>query len=491
MNKDLYHLYQDLAPRDKATINERFAEAPKMLQLIKLVITQGKTLNTIKAVNSIYGEELGSQSFQKLTNRFYKLRQELKEWLLVQLKDSPACFTDIERELSYLQLLVIKNEYSHAIEKLIKLEQRCWELNLFELLPQVLELCIRCLQALEFNNHTKQKEYVEKYRVAQKLFLLVKELRSFGFAMLYEKDIEQVLQTMRRIIKPYSKYPRFKKIYHYLAFRRSIFLPNPQYNAISRHLNNYKKILTAHPQMPCLQYEQYYMERTAIAFYESEAVYFALRNDFKKAYRALKEREKEINLKSDIYIKTTERDLHNYSIIYVNAGAYEEALTYIQQIKDFQAEHKDMDIIYPYYYNELDLYGSGFDKTTCPNPEKLIKQIDAYLETLPERIKALTLTMKFKFLVAQKDWKAAKALLKVPELLNFFNKHLAIDDFIAHFHSLLSAITQQKTADLQALAAVCKQEKKSKQLSLNNAFWSLYNWMEQVCNFYIKKYRYY
>lgn len=491
MNKDLYHLYQDLDPRHKTTINETFAAAPKMLQLINLLTTQGKNLSTIKAVNTLYYDEIDTQPFQKLTNRFYKLRQELKEWLLVQLKDSPACFTDTERELSYLQLLVIKNEYSHAFEKLLKLEEQCWKLNLFELLPQILELCIRCIQTLEFKNFERQKIYVEKYKEAQKLFLLAKELRGFGFAMLYEQDIEQILQTMRRLIKPYSKYPRFKKIYHYLAFRRSIFLPNPQYNAISRHLNSYKKLLMADPEMPCLQYEQHHIERTSFAFYESEATYWALRNDFKKAAQLLKEREEFIDLHKEIYVKVTERELHNYAIIYTNAGAYEAALTYIQKIKEFQEEHKEMDIIYPYYYNELDLYGSAFAKTSCPNPTELIQKIDHYLNSLAGRPKALLLTMKFKFWVAQRDWEAAQELLKMPELVNFFNTHLDIDDFLAHFHSLISAITKQKIADLQALAALCKQQKKTNQLSISNIFWSLYHWIEQVSKFYIKKYRYY
>ncbi|MCP4440392.1 MAG: hypothetical protein GY810_15710 [Aureispira sp.] len=491
MNKDLYHLYKDLDSLRKKHLKEVFSSAPKMLRLIGLVESLGKNLTTIKAVNAIYKEDLENHSFQKLTNRFYKLRQELKDWLLAQLKDSPVCFTAEERELSYLRLLIIKNEYSHAFDKLKKLEKRCWDLNIFELLPQVLELCIRCAQATAYTNAKLQKEYVEKYQHAQKLIQLTKDLRMHGFSMVYSDDKEQILQTMRRIIKPHTTFPRFKKTYHYLAFKGSIFLAARQHNGISRHLNAYKKLVEAHPEMPGLHYEKDHIERTAIDFHKDEAVYWASRNNFKKANQQLQQQKEYLEKYSNIYVRVTERELHNSYLIAVNAGALDDAKGYIDQIKEFQQDHGEEDMLYPYFMNELNFYGIGFPKVKCPDSKALLDKVDIYMKSLDDRQKALTQTMKFKFLVALGDWDAAKKMLKSPELINFYAQQMDLDDFHARFEMLVSAISKQKMDDLRSLVELCKKRKKKHQLTMPNHSWFIYCWMEQVSKFYIKKYRYY
>ena len=133
MNLELTQLYRSLNHAQLASLLESYQDAPKMLTLLELLKQQGLA-NTNKAVSHIYKNELIDTDRTMLNNRFYKLRQKLRDSLLPFLKEEQAGLLPEEQELICVRSLLDNNQFSLAASRLSKLEEHCWAQNIFELL---------------------------------------------------------------------------------------------------------------------------------------------------------------------------------------------------------------------------------------------------------------------------------------------------------------------------------------------------------------------
>ena len=149
MNEELFLLFCEMNSASRTVLNHAFSRSPKMLQLINFLETSKTAFKTPKAIHVVYSEELDTVEYSKLINRFYKLRQQLIEWLYHYLKKTENYSSKEEQSLNFIRYLVNENQFKTALDKALKLEKYCRKLNLFELLPGVLNMIIYARQCLQ------------------------------------------------------------------------------------------------------------------------------------------------------------------------------------------------------------------------------------------------------------------------------------------------------------------------------------------------------
>lgn len=490
MNEELYYLYRDLPPLQQQHIQEIFQKSQKMQLLIEILEEKGKALTTVQAVNFIYKEELAHTHFKVLTNRFYKLRKELKDWLLQQLKHSPVCFTKEEQELLYLRQLVITNEYTAAYEKLLELEQHCWKLNLFELLPEIIELKIRSLQYTYNPDIELQSKALEGYQLANDLLLLLNQMKAIGFEKSFDFSFEQDadLQKLQKNIRPYKAYPRFKMTYHNICFSKGFAKIDANRQLLSRHLNSYKKLKAAHPAIPSGFYERHYQDKDFLYFSIKEASYYTNMNAHKKALALLK-KVIEVEQNSSMYLRKNLGYLMNNFIIALCAQDYDFTLVQIAEYEAFGEANPGALDNYPMPCIWLDFYSQAF-----PFYQAEAKQLEEWMtfslnfEAQQDVLyRGLRQVVHFKIYILQKKWAAAKEVINNAHSLAFYKIYGQNFDFQSFFNNLLTLVQQKDKTAFYLFQKETKKEQDALKLQLPPVLWSWLTWARQLCNHYKNK----
>lgn len=398
MNKKIRHLYEELSAADKMQLLENFAQSPKMLRYIQLLNTE-KIISTPKAIQAIYKEEQAKIENTVLTNRFYKLRQVLHLHLLESLKYQLKSITEEQIELNFIKLLLVKNDHAYALEKGKKLEQRCWDQNLFELLPELINSIILALHSYDSHNIAEMKQYVEKLEVANTLQYTFYELsnmvNSFRLKYISGHNNEElsthylsILTKIRRKITPLKAYPRFKLIYHYLGFSIGSLLQltvSTTSNILTRHLNQLEQLLSDFPDIPILTYQPNHRIYNSVDLALKKAIFWYQKAKSKKSYKAILEMEQLRQQQQDIYIPITTNNLYNIVLCCLGAKEYEAALQYTQEIKEHQLQNAAIKTEFPYHVYELLAYTGLYPKKKHPAPEKLMLATEAFLQQGDEK----------------------------------------------------------------------------------------------------------
>ncbi|BDS14328.1 hypothetical protein [Aureispira anguillae] len=455
MNHEIKHLYEGLEPLRRKNIRMFFQQAPKMLLYIDL-LEQGGNANTNKAVNYIYSEELTTTSRNILINRFYKLRTKIRLWLLTQLKNSPICLTPEEQELAFLRLMVIKNEHVYAVEQLKALEQRCWENNLFELLPELLQLMLRAMHACEVSDKEERQNYLTKLEEAIELEHLLQKMKYYiNYLYANIQDYNLIIDRIRRQTKNLKHYPRFVMLYHFIAFSAGVFredLVKKTSNAITRHLNQFNQLKKTYPLMPILDFEPFHREKIDIHFCMKEATFWYYKNNPKKSYHSIKRRQQLLQDYPDLYTRSSEAELHNLIYFCLNAEEYTTALVYIDELKAYQAANFYDRLDNPYFSYELIVYVNLFPTKQHPNPAEIIDQISHFLTTAQQDSAWVYGTLaEFCILYGYLD-KAREALAHpyLKALYKGYNMAIQMEDLLVAIEEknilALKSLTEQLTA---------------------------------------------
>ncbi|BDS14344.1 hypothetical protein [Aureispira anguillae] len=490
MNEEIYFLYKDLPYIQQRYIYQLFEKSTKMKRLIEVIESKGRHFKTVYAVNYIYSQETQTTDFKVLINRFYKLRQELKDWLLNQLKYSPVCFTDEEQELIYLKQLIINNEYTLARERLKTLEQICWEKNLFELLHQVIELRLRCIQASSTLGDSTEEELLEQYERAHELFMVLSKIKTIGFKTAYSpKDkTDKYLEKIKTIIRPYTQYPRFKLFYHYIAFSKRFASINNSKQVTSRHLNAFKKLQQAQPDMPKIFFERHYKERDYFYSLMKEAAFYSNMNEHKKALKLIKEIVA-FEQSNKVYLTKNDGYMSNKFIIAMCAKDYDFAFGVLKERKIFQEVNNVKKHAYPFECILLDFYSQAFPFYTCTTEEinQWLTISFAYEKCQDVLYRGLRQFVHFKIYVITQEWEKAQNMINNPHSLAFYDAYGKNFDFQTFFQTTLDLLLQQDRLALQQYRTVLKQEKKRLKPKLPPVFWSWLTWAEQICQYHEKK----
>lgn len=386
MNEEVLRLYQNLESSRKKHLEEIFQESPKTLLFIEFLANCDKRFKTPKAVNFIYKEELEELPYTTLVNRYYKLRQSLKEWLLAQLKHSSVCFTAEEQELAFLRLLVVKNQFAYALDLLKNLEKKCWEANLFEILPEVLQLIIRCIRSVLKYDDPQRKEYQEKFKLAIDLLEILQTMQyKFQYIYSHPDEYQSIIASLRREIKKHKQYHRFTLLYHYIAFSTGVFLPEistKSRNALSRHINQYEKLSQKHKNTPITYFEPYHREKIEIDLCLRQAMFDQSRLLFKRALKEAKKHQ-ELTQKYDfLHPPRSENRYLNLIYVAICGEGFDFALKLLKELELFYEEQELDHSPLRLHMEYMNVYNNAFPSKRCPNPKELEQGMLAYIEHL-------------------------------------------------------------------------------------------------------------
>ena len=436
MNRDIKYLYELLTAQERMALKTHFHRSPKMISYLHLLEEYG-LVNTPKAVSAIYQEEEKEGQIDKnvLVNRFYKLRGKLHLYLLQLSRGIQESMTEEEQELYFLRRLVLKNEFAYALEKLKILEQKCWADNLFEILPQVIDLIQTALHGAEPNNLEELKVYIDKATKVSELTVELQRFKNYiinfrlsydvekdevGFEKIYKKSITQI----SRRVKILKEYPRFSLLYHYIAFcigsqiGEKTTLIN---NSLARHLNKLKKMLEANPSMPIDNYVPNHRIFNRDFLTYQEAMHWYYRGDVTKSYHCLYNSQQIREQHPDLYFKNFPGTLHNAVLCCLAAKEYQGGLFYLELIKEQQIMNDAVYADIPYFVYEGILYTNGYPTLHHVDPAMLIQQLKHFLKKQnPNYIWVYTVIGTFSLLY--KDWATSRHYLMAPELEAFYQE---------------------------------------------------------------------
>lgn len=429
MNKEIQHLYAELAEADKKALWEEYANAPKMLRYLE-ALEQTQALNTPKVVQLIYKEEQENTPIQTLNNRFYKLRKALRIRLLELLKNVLDSYTEEEIELKFLQLLSLKNEHAYVLEKAQRLEKKYWEDNLFELLPDLIQLIITALHVHQSHELESIKAYIEKLDLVNRLQYALYQskndvnlFRSFILGVYNLEAITEqynnVVNKMRRRATAWKDYQRFALIYHHVSFTIGAQLQSIVHksgNVLTRHLNKMEKILAAHPNMPVVDYTTHHRLYFLHQILVSKAIYWYQKGKPQKSYGYVLEYQANKDTHASIYLPESEVRYSNILLCCWAAKEYEAILFYANTLKEFQLNNSSVKAATPYFVYELLAYTGLYPKKKHPNPTKILKTAQKFLKEASEEADWIY-SVAGTFALLYEAYEESRRLLEHPPLL--------------------------------------------------------------------------
>lgn len=463
MNREIQYLYDSLDKSKQTKLKTSFASSPKMSAYINLIMQDG-LINTNKAVSIIYKEELDNTPRNTLVNRFYKLRNKLRLWFLKQLKDHPICLTKEEQELAFLRLLTIQNEHYYALEQLYLLEETCWQRNLFELLPEVLSLILRCLRGIEQLNQKKFKNYLDKLSHAHELLQLLHLFQyytdAFNQEQIAKAEYKPALSKLKRQIKPFEQYPRFTILYHFISFSVGAFLEpsvKKSSNALSRHLNQYKQLSSQYPAIPIHTFEPYHREKVQAHFLCTEAAYWYHKQELKKCCACLDERKALLSKHPNLNINVTANLLQNIILFYMSAERELDALEYTEQLRQHEVTNTNKRMDIPHFIFQMVIYTRLFPKVKIEEPYELLVQIKEFIKK-PAPVQFWIYESLAEYCIVYEFFEDARWLLEHPFTSQFFEEKGVENNTL----TLLNLIEQKDTAGLQQLVVKLQDELKNR-----------------------------
>lgn len=486
MNAELLHLYQQTNEAQRRQLKQVFSDSPKTLRLVAF-LEQQKTddFKTPKAVNFIYQEELADTAHKVLVNRFYKLRQSLREWILEQTQPTDSVFLPEEQELGQLRLLVTKNEYGFALPRLQQLQQRCDEQAIYELLPEVLQLTLRCIQSSDSANLALQESYENQLITAAERLRALQWMQYYYRRSFREQSPnrypKELIAEIRKIYERDRESIRFAKIYHYIAFARGAFFFEHvarSGNALQRHLNSFWELQAAHPKVPVLYVEMHHAERAAFDIYLVQASFDFMRGKWASAAQAIAQRQALRGQAPHIYPRMPEAEYRNSITVYLVNQQYDQALQVYEELAEFYEQNNA---------NESARHTLAIDFTNIcvfAYPQRSIlsgKEAAAHLAAVEAAESVLTghyqwavRVAKALFLVIQRRYVAAQTILEQTEIQTMLRSMGIEPDF---FVRLCRAAHQQDRSELEAIQKSVLTELKRPAMAFAKAY---YEWLGRL-----------
>lgn len=455
MNEEISHLYAGISSRVKAQTIQHFKQSPRILDYLQLLEKGIQT--TPKLVAQIYAEELPTTTIGALTNRFYKLRSRVHVWLLTQMQYNQYTQTAEQQKLTFFRLLVTKNEHLYVLPRLKALLDRCWNLNLFELLPEVIELTIRAGFNCEELSKEEHADLAEQLQEANQLLYILHQIKqTFHHLYLNIENYQTQLNTIRRLIKPYKGYPRLELLYRYVAFSMGVHrkdLVDRTSGAMIRHLNAFYKLKEQHHEIPIRTIEPFHEEKSSVFFYDKEAVFWYQKKQLKKCVHALKKRQTIIQLSPNLIHNRSASNLHNAIYFCTYAKNYQLALDYVREFETYQDNNPSDRIEAPYFVYEMIIYVANYSNQKHPNPFHLIKHVRHFLyyEAAPSSAWIILTLVEFALLYERSD--IAVDGLDHPYYTQQVETYAPLPMYTTE---LIQAVDQQNVVALNALIQVLK-----------------------------------
>jgi hypothetical protein len=421
MNKYVYESFKKLNATEKAELAGKFRNSPTVVKFIGF-IERSKTPNfkTTAAIEAIYAHETEKTAYNVLENRFFKLRKKLLDELEYS-KNSDVSQLHTEEELKFLNAkhLIASENKETAYKQLLELEKICWEKNIFELLPQVIDQLIFCNQS--FNRFEHNKSLFAKQEQAIGL------LRDIGICGMTTRKIYEInfskgvkfagkeLSLLRHFASKYKQYPRFLMCYHHVSAYYKLGSKDlfGETQVISRHLTAFKKLQAAYPMIPLMTYKVNYVQQQHMHFNQLIMSYHFSRCEFEETYQVMKEVWSLI-VKEDSILKMYKTEASYYNMITSQSMTqrYPEALDTINDFMTYLKTNHQTDKLVLANVLKAKVYSEIYPQTLKMDPLFLMEQVEEYIRILRRSDNMMvsldqTLVLKAKLLIFKGQYQKA------------------------------------------------------------------------------------
>jgi hypothetical protein len=383
---DLKEWYVQLSEKEKGILDQKFDNSPVVTKLIQFLNkNQSNSISNRDIIKYIYVDEYTYENLQKLSNRFAKLKKKVTDSISETIEPASLLMHE-EQQFFYARQLVNQQKYKTARNALITLEKHCYALNIFEILPGVIEQRITLEQRTDPLNSKLHQELNARYSEAlelqyqiRKVWLLITETYHVG---VHATLVKKHLKAVKQISDEFASFPRFKIAYHYGCILRGM---DGRYvkklNALSRHFNAFEKLQKQHPKIPVLHYKPNH--DSTIRLYsipQLKAYYHYSQLDFEMAYQTIN--QVQIQLENDssgsIYV-VSEGLIMNQITFCIGAERYREALEHVDQLVDFQRKQKKPENkIFTFLFRSA-VYVHAYPQLKCNDYANIKQQLDALL----------------------------------------------------------------------------------------------------------------
>jgi hypothetical protein len=462
MNQLLQNRYNELGPDEIFQLRHKLADSPRALLLFDLLEKRrDKKININDAVGFIYKNE--NESFEKLRNRFFKLRKQVISYLGetdVRKTSGGFALLPLEEALFKCRQLISENHFQLARNELRQLISECRKQNIFELEPEALSQLTYCNMAM---NVLKENEKL--LGEISEASLLLNDLRHAQaisrkiyhhvLSKQYGK-ITPLIRQLRRLAIARSGFPRFRMLYHFTVVAYTIGIPGFSTRAHARHLGSLKKLIVKYPGMPAGYYEP--NGATLMQFYllMAEGTHLFMKGDVNACYKFFKESWEIMERTPNLRIRKADSYFGNRIAIEIASGKYRDALKTADDLIEFHKEQRQEEKRLKGYAEMAIIYSYAYPSLKCPNPEFLLSQLKSYVSVLRKNESPLladgysTLAI-FYFMNA--DWKAAKKIMEIEEAREVFRK-MNLDVY----NKLLVMSPSTPAAEIAALKTVIEKQ---------------------------------
>lgn len=299
LNAALVRKVKSLLPDAKHAFQKTFAKAPLMLGLLQFLETQShEKFKTAEAVLYLYKIKHSHADYALYENRYFKLRKKFYDFFQTTAGvNAEETFTAHEILLQEAKALVINGNYDEAAKHLSLLEEKLWRDNIFELLPETLDLTMHNHQLLRKTHlneevYVRQRKALELYNDLFSAKLLAREI--FDTNNLYGiKKAASMFLKLQRLSINRKEYPRFKVIYNLISATCKLSGGGvdfkPDYKTTSRFISTLQKINTEHPAIPDYNYMAGYIHMQSYRFKYLAVMNYYAAGQYKDAANIMRE----------------------------------------------------------------------------------------------------------------------------------------------------------------------------------------------------------
>lgn len=463
MNKYIYESFKKLNDAEQSTLIHRFKDSPTVARFIEFIkkadVPNFKTTN---AINSIYVKEKDKTDFRILENRYFKLRKKLADELeQMQKADFTRLQTDEEQRFLNARHLIASENKELAYKLLVLLEKECWEKNIFELLPSIIDQLIFCNQS--FNRLENNKSLFIRQKDA---IVLLCDMNILGmtarkiYEIHYTNGVEHIakdLLILRKLASKHKQYPRFLLCYYHIAAYYKLGSANAyDEKTISRNLTAYKRLQRKHPMIPLMQYKANYIQFQHMHFNQMMISWHFSRCEFDEAHLAMKEVWSLIVNDNSIFkMYKSESSYFNMITAQCMTKRYTEALTTINDFISYLRTNQQTDKLMIPNVLKAWIYSDIYPAVYKMNPGFLSEQVDEYIKILRKtdnRMISLdqTLVLKAKLLIIEGKFGKALQVIKDPVSLAYLEV-LNLKDVFYQLIAILNENAPDKKEKLSEL----------------------------------------
>lgn len=255
MSYTLQTAFQKLNEVEKKRLFSLYKNSPLALKLFQCLNEKTDTIiNSRKLIFLLYGEEKDNKEYKVFENRYHKIKKKILDDINDIILPSTESSFEEEEELEKCRILLSEGNNINLVKRLEKLENVCWEKNIFELLPAVFDLTASCLQSsLDFktnsNIYKKWSKAINLNKDLEDAKRISRELYGF-YKNNNEKNLKHALKKLKYITLKNKKRPRFEMIYHFVCLNIKSFDSSANSRAIKRHFNRLNYLIEKNRDMP-------------------------------------------------------------------------------------------------------------------------------------------------------------------------------------------------------------------------------------------------